>query len=69
MRSKVLIGTLCAAGLLSGCVAASQSAEYCDIASPLYFDQMATVDWLEDNDTLLLREIVVHNEQHDKLCR
>ena len=69
MMLKLWIRTLCALGLLSGCAVTSPSADYCDIASPLYFDQMATVDWLEDNDALLLRGVVVHNEQHDKLCR
>jgi hypothetical protein len=68
MKSKHLIATLFAAGLLSGCVAQSPSADYCDIAAPLYFEHMATVDWLSDNDELLLRAVVVHNEQRKKLC-
>jgi hypothetical protein len=29
---------------------------------------METVDWLADNDELLLRAVVVHNEQREKLC-
>ena len=59
--------TLSSIGLLSGCV--TTSANYCDVAAPLYFDGVGTIDWLADNDVGLLRGIVVHNEQHDKLCR
>ena len=58
---------LSSVGLLSGCV--TTSANYCDVASPLYFDGISTINWLSDNDVGLLRGIVIHNEQHDKLCR
>ncbi len=60
---------LCVVGQLSGCAATSAANSYCDIASPLYFERMDTVDWLADNDELLLRGIVVHNEQHKELCK
>lgn len=66
MKSKPWIVILSSAALLSGCVAASS---YCDVADPLYFDGVGTIDWLSENDVGLLRGIVVHNEQHDKLCR
>lgn len=66
MKSKRLIVTLCAAGLLSGCVA--PSGDYCDIARPIYFDGVETVDWLMYNDQPVLREIVTHNEQVERLC-
>lgn len=68
MKSKLLIGTLFAGALLSGCAAPNPSADYCDVATPLYFEHVTTVDWLEANDAVLLREIVVHNEQHGTLC-
>ena len=62
----MLILTLLSA-LVSGCVTTTDS--YCDIASPLYFNTLVTVEWLNDNDPSLLREIVIHNEQVQKLCR
>jgi hypothetical protein len=53
--------------LVGGCVRTTDS--YCDIASPLYFENIASVDWLNQNDPSLLREIVIHNEQVQGLCR
>lgn len=52
--------------LLGGCVSGS---EYCDIASPMYFESSDTVSWLLHNDRTLLVEIIVHNETTDRLCR
>ena len=53
--------------LVTGCATTTDS--YCDVASLLYFDTPVTVEWLNDNDPSLLREIVIHNEQVQKLCR
>ena len=54
-------------GLTSGCVQKT-SGDYCDIASPLYFENEDVVKYLLQNDTILLREIVVHNETQERLC-
>jgi hypothetical protein len=53
--------------LVSGCATTTDS--YCDIASLLYFDTPVTVEWLNNHDPSLLREIVIHNEQVEALCR
>lgn len=62
MKSKLLIVTLCAAGLLSGCAGQTPSGDFCDIARPIYFDGEIVVDWLLDNDETMLRDVVSHNE-------
>ena len=51
---------------VAGCVKTSDS--YCDIASKLYFDDDATVDWLLRNDRGLLVDIIVHNETNTRIC-
>ena len=53
--------------LLSGC-GMTTADSYCDIASPLYFDDNNTVDWLLQNDRALLVDIVVHNETNARIC-
>ena len=55
----VLVGTGCAP---------TTSGDFCDIASPLYFESGEVVDWLAENDERLLREIVVANETWAALC-
>lgn len=55
----------CVAGLLSGCVTTDS---YCTIAAPMYFGSSDTIAWLAENDTALLTDIVVHNEQRESLC-
>ena len=65
MRSMLILTLLTA--LASGCVKSNDS--YCDIASPLYFDTSVTIQWLNDRDPLLLKQIVIHNEQVEALCR
>jgi hypothetical protein len=42
---------------------------YCDIASPLYFDDSRTVIWLSENDNNLLAEIIIANETWASLCK
>jgi hypothetical protein len=54
-------------GLTSGC-AQTTSGDYCDIASPILFADKDVVKYLSQNDTILLREIVIHNETQAKLC-
>ena len=54
-------------GVTGGC-AQKTSGNYCDIASPLYFENQDVVKFLSQNDTILLREIVIHNETQAKLC-
>ena len=57
----------CAIALLSGC-ATTNSSGYCDIASPIYFDTTATIDWLAENDPQFLRSTITANETWDRLC-
>jgi hypothetical protein len=52
--------------LLAGC--AKPSGNYCDIASPLYFDSNEVVDYLSQKDENLLRDVVIHNETWQELC-
>ncbi len=52
--------------LLSGC--ATQHGDFCEIASPIYFDRPDVVTWLTENDAEMLRDVVVHNEMVDR-CR
>lgn len=65
MKWKAIL-ILCGA-LTSGC-AQTTSGNYCDIASPLYFESEEVVKYLSHNDSILLREIVIHNETQRKLC-
>lgn len=53
--------------LASGC-AQTTTGDYCDIASPLYFESDDVVTWLSENDNMLLREIVIANETWAELC-
>lgn len=54
-------------GLAAGC-AQTTTGDYCDIASPLYFEDASVVTWLSENDNTLLREIVIANETWAELC-
>lgn len=58
---------LCVSALLAGCTASS-GGSYCDIASPIYFDTDNTVIWLSQNDSTLLRDIIIGNETWAALC-
>ena len=55
-------------GLAAGCAQTTTSGDYCDIASPLYFESQEVVNYLLHNDSILLREIVIANETWAKLC-
>lgn len=57
--------TLSSVALLSGCV--SPTSNYGDIAKPILFGHVDTIDWLAENDERLLRQIVTHNEQVETL--
>ena len=54
---------------LAGCVRATAGNNYCDIARPILFDTDAVVDQLAVSDPQLLRDVVTHNEIHDRLCK
>lgn len=56
-----------AGGLLIGCVQKT-SGDYCDVASPLYFENQDVVDYLLAEDRELLRGIVTSNETWAALC-
>ena len=54
--------------LNAGCAQTTTSGNYCDLASPLYFDSKEVVKYLSENDSILLRDILVYNETQEKLC-
>lgn len=41
---------------------------YCEVVTPLYFDNTETVDWLMDNDRELLEDVLIHNESITGIC-
>ena len=53
--------------LISGCAKISGDT-YCDLASPMYFDNQDTVDYLLHQDKNLLLDVLIHNETHQKVC-
>ncbi len=67
MKSRLWIGILSSAVLLSGCVA--PATEYCTLAKPIMFGSEQTVEWLSGNDERMLSDVVVHNEQVAALCK
>jgi len=54
--------------LISGCAKISGDT-YCDLASPMYFDNQDTVDYLLHQDKNLLLDVLIHNETHQKVCK
>jgi hypothetical protein len=64
MKSKLWIVSLSSLVLVSGCVA--PSGDFCDIARPIYIGGDHVVDWLSENDEVLLRSVVSHNEMTEK---
>jgi hypothetical protein len=59
--------TLSSAVLLAGCV--TPSGNYGDIAKPIMFGSVATIEWLATNDEAMLRQVVTHNEQVERLAK
>ena len=53
--------------LASGCAKISGDT-YCDLTSPIIFDSDEVVDYLIERDKKLLRDIIIHNETHEKVC-
>jgi hypothetical protein len=53
--------------LASGCAKISGDT-YCDLTSPIIFDSDEVVDYLIERDAKLLRDIIIHNETHEKVC-
>ena len=66
MKSKATLILLIAP--LGGCAIGTTNS-YCDIASPLYFDDSQSVIWLSENDNDLLRDIIIANETWAALCK
>jgi hypothetical protein len=54
--------------LISGCAKISGDT-YCDLASPMYFDNQDTVEYLLHQDKNLLLDVLIHNETHEKVCK
>jgi len=57
----------CIIGVLSGCAKISGDT-YCDIASPMYFNNENVISYLSENDSELLKDVLIHNETHLKVC-
>jgi hypothetical protein len=53
--------------ILAGCV--TPSGNYGDIAKPIMFGSVATIEWLLANDEAMLRQVVTHNEQVERLAK
>jgi hypothetical protein len=53
--------------LLGGC-ATMTSDSYCELSDPIYFSSENTVEFLEQNDVSVLRDIVTHNEVWSEIC-
>ena len=53
--------------LATGC-AKITSNNYCDVSSSILFGSGQTIDYLSANDEVLLKDIIIHNETHKKLC-
>lgn len=60
MRLRLWITALSSLVLVAGC--AASTSEFCAIARPIYIGGNDVVDWLAENDEILLRDIVIHNE-------
>jgi hypothetical protein len=60
MRLRLWIVTLSSLVLVTGC--AALTSEFCAIARPIYIGGNDVVDWLAENDEILLQDIVIHNE-------
>ena len=58
----------CITVALSGCATISGDT-YCDIAAPLYFENETVVSYLSIEDKVLLADILIHNETHQKVCK
>jgi hypothetical protein len=60
MKFRPWIAILSSLTLASGC--AASTSEFCAIARPIYIGGNDVVDWLAENDEILLQDIVIHNE-------
>jgi hypothetical protein len=60
MKFRLWIVTLSSLALVTGC--AASTGEFCAIARPIYIGGDDVVDWLAENDEILLQDIVIHNE-------
>lgn len=67
MKSKLLVLMLCVTGLVSGCV--KPQGNYCDIASPIYFDSEDAIREIYASDPGVLQRIVTHNEVFAQMCQ
>ena len=73
MKWMPLAMMISSAALVAGCVGENPVSlppanEYCVVVNPIFFDDEKSVDWLAENDPDLLRSIVSHNEQMERLC-
>ena len=57
----------CTIAVLNGCAKISGDT-YCDIASPMYFDNENIVTYLSEYDSELFKNVIIHNETHQKVC-
>lgn len=66
MKSKLWTLILCVS--VAGCGSINVRTE-CDWTKPLYFESVATIDWLLLNDRRLLEDIITQNEVRRETCR
>lgn len=68
LSSKMKWATILITAFAMGGCGTRTTSSFCDIYSPIYFDEQETVDWLFKNDRLLVEEIVIQNETWAELC-
>jgi hypothetical protein len=64
MKLKLWIVTLSSLALVAGCEA--PTGNFCEVARPIYIGGDPVIDWLAENDEVLLRSVVSHNEKTAK---
>lgn len=67
MKSKLLMQMLCVPVLVSGCV--KPQGNYCDLASPIYFESEAAIRDIYASDPNVLQRIVAQNEVYARMCQ
>ena len=64
---RTTLMTLSLTALVAGCGAID--GDYCALATPIYMQDEATVDWLISNDRLMLVDVLIHNETNARVCK
>jgi hypothetical protein len=55
--------------LVAGCGTTISGDSYCDLSRSIMFGQQSVIDDLAVSDPQLLRQIVIHNETRQAICK